>query len=123
MTNSELSEKKFKRICVINWLLSIPLLVLFGGPYLFMGQYLEIHPQLAYAGALIFSVPFTLTILHGHVTIALGSLHRHHYYNWLDKKALTYGLFFHPVFASTRFRLILVVCSIVLLLGGWMAEF
>lgn len=122
MSQSELSDKNFKRICIINWLISMPLIVLFGGPYWFMSQYLDINSVISYAGALIFSIPFALTILHGHVTLALGSLHRHHYYDWLDKKGLTYGLFFHPVFISTRFRLILVVVSIVLLLGSWTAQ-
>lgn len=121
MNQSELSEKNFRRIYFINWLLCIPLIVLFGGPYVFMGLYLGINELLIYAGALLFSVPFMLTILHGHVTMALGSLHRHHYYNWLKEHSLTYGLLFHSVFISTRFRLVLVVASIVLLMAGWVA--
>lgn len=123
MTNSELSPKNYKRISLINWLLTVPLLILFAWPYLYIAEFLAVESSLGYPGAFLFSIPFTLTILHGHVTMALGSLHRHHYYDWLEENALTYGLFFHPIFTRTRFRLLLVISSMTVLVAGWMVEF
>lgn len=73
-----------------------------------------------YGGAFLFSIPFTLTLLHGHVTMALGSAHRHHYYQWLNEHRLTYGLFFHDIFTSTRFRLIILVISTIIFLASWL---
>lgn len=122
MPQSELSQKNYKRISIINWLLCVPLIVLFAWPYLFIARFLDAEPILNYIGAVLFSLPFTLTILHGHVTMALGSLHRHHYYDWLEEKALTYGLFFHPMFTRTRFRLILLVISAIVLVLGWVVK-
>lgn len=121
--NQELNPKNYKRINIINWLLSVPLIILFAWPYLNIAAFLSTHVSISYVGAFLFSLPFSLTILHGHVTMALGSLHRHHYYNWLENNSLSYGLFFHPIFTSTRFRLILVVLSLGILALGWMIEF
>jgi len=121
--NSELHPKNYKRISLINWLMSVPLVILFAWPYLYVAAFIEAEVNISYLGALLFSLPFSLTILHGHVTMALGSLHRHHYYDWLEKNTLTYGLFFHPVFTRTRFRLILLVISIVFLALGWLFNF
>ena len=123
MPQSELSQRNYKRINIINWLLSVPLIILFAWPYLNIAAFLSIHVSVSYVGAILFSLPFTLTILHGHVTMALGSLHRHHYYNWLENNSLSYGLFFHPLFTRTRFRLILVVISLGIMALGWMIEF
>ncbi len=122
MTKSELSRRNYKRISIINWLLCVPLLLLFAFPYIKIAAFLNIEEIIAYLGALLFSLPFMLTILHGHVTMALGSVHRHHYYRWLEENTLTYGLFFHPMFTRTRFRLILVVSSGILLVIGWILE-
>lgn len=119
MTRSELSQRNYKRISFINWLLCVPLLFLFAFPYMKIAAFLTIEEIITYLGALLFSISFTLTILHGHVTMALGSVHRHHYYQWLEQRSLTYGLFFHPMFTRTRFRLILLVSSGILLLLGW----
>ena len=123
MTNSELSQKNYKRISIINWILCVPLIILFAWPYLTISAFLETDLRISYIGAFLFSLPFSLTILHGHVTMALGSLHRHHYYEWLEENTLTYGLFFHPMFTRTRFRLILLVISIIILALGWVIEF
>lgn len=120
MPQSELSHKNYKRISIINWILTVPLIVLFGWPYLFMAEFFHLDINLAYAGAFVFAIPFTLTILHGHVTMALGAAHRHLYYEWMDEHSLTYGLLFHPMFTRTRFRLILVVISLIVLVGGWL---
>lgn len=73
---------------------------------------------LTYPGAAFFAVPFMITILHGHVTMALGSAHRHHYYEWLTENPLTYGLLFYPMMIRTRLRLILLVISFVLFMVG-----
>jgi hypothetical protein len=117
---SELNTSNYKRIFYINCLLSVPLIVLFAWPYVVFGYTAQIMPVLYYVGALIFSFPFTLTILHGHVTLALGSAHRHHYYIWLEEHPLTYGLLFRALFTSTRFRLVMVALSIIIFVIGWL---
>ena len=120
VTQSELSQGNYKRITIINWLLMVPLIVLFAYPYLYLSHLLSIQQNIIYIGSLLFALPFTLTILHGHVTMALGAAHRHHYYEWMEERSLTYGLLFHPMLTSTRFRLLLVLLSLVLIPAGWM---
>ena len=118
---SELNETNYKRIAIINWMLTVPMMILFAWPYFFGAGLLGIDVVLKYFGAFIFAIPFMLTILHGHVTMALGSVHRHHYYDWMtEQKALTFGLFFHPMFVKTRFRLILLMVSLFLLPIGYL---
>jgi hypothetical protein len=121
---SELNESNYKRIAIINWMLTVPMMILFAWPYFFGAGLLGIDMVLKYIGAFIFAIPFMLTILHGHVTMALGSVHRHHYYDWMtEQKALTFGLFFHPMFVKTRFRLILLMVSLFLLPIGYLVAF
>ncbi|MEX0845737.1 MAG: hypothetical protein WD022_10660 [Balneolaceae bacterium] len=121
---SELTETNYKRISIINWMLTAPMMILFAWPYYFGAALLGLDIVFRYLGAFIFAVPFMLTILHGHVTMALGSVHRHHYYDWMNnEKPLTYGLFFHPIFVKTRFRLILLVTSLLLLPVGYLLNF
>lgn len=118
---SELNEANYRRISIINWLLTVPMMVLFAWPYFYGAGLIGLDVVIQYIGAFIFAVPFMLTILHGHVTMALGSVHRHHYYNWMtEEKSLTYGLFFHPMFVKTRFRLILLITSLLLLPVGYL---
>ena len=120
---SELNESNYKRIALINWALTVPMMVLFAWPYFFGAGLLGIDQVLKYIGAFIFAMPFMLTILHGHVTMALGSVHRHHYYDWMtEEKPLTFGIFFHPMFVKTRFRLILLIVSLILLPVGYLIE-
>ena len=119
MPRSELSEQNYKRISVINWVLSIPLIILFAWPYLYLSRILDIVYMLAYPGSLLFSLSLMITILHGHVTMALGSAHRDHYYEWLSDHPMTYGLFFHRTTVKTRFRLILLAGSLLLLPIGY----
>lgn len=119
---SELSTKNYKRIFAINALLTVPLLAIFAWPYVVFAKVVAMLPQLYYVGAVVFAVPFTFTILHGHVTLALGSAHRHHYYNWLEDNKLTYGLLFHPMFISTRFRLVLIALSMLIFIVGWLTK-
>ncbi len=118
MNSSELNPKNFKRICLINWLLSVPFFMLFAWPYWYLANFVGLEQIITYVGCIFFSVPFMLTILHGHVTMALGEAHRHHYYDWLSDNPLTYGLLFHPVMTRTRFRLVLLVVSVLLFLSG-----
>lgn len=118
--NKELHPKNFRRICIINWLLSAPFFILFSWPYLYLANYIGVEQSIAYPGAIFFSVPFMITILHGHVTMAVGDAHRHHYYEWLNEYPLTYGLLFHPVMMRTRFRLVLLVISFLLFLVGFL---
>ncbi len=93
------------------------MIVLFAWPYNLCANLLGIdNVTIKYAGAFLFSTPFMLTILHGHVTMALGAVHRHHYYKWMHEDTpLTYGLLFHPIFVKTRFRLIMLVISLMVL--------
>lgn len=116
--NQELSTGNFKRISLTNWLLSLPFFVLFSWPYWYIANFAGIANTLTYVGCIFFSIPFVITILHGYVTMALGEAHRHHYYDWLDEHPLTYGLLYHPVMMRTRFRLILLVISILLFIAG-----
>lgn len=122
MNQQELSPKNFKRICLINWLLSVPFFMLFAWPYWYLANFADLQPPFTYLGCIFFSVPFMLTILHGHVTMALGEAHRHHYYDWLSEHPLTYGLLFHPVMQSTRFRLIMLVVSVLLFAAGFILQ-
>jgi len=117
---SELSESNYKRIVIINWLLSVPMMVLFAWPYYYAAMLVGMDESFRYIGAFMFALPFMITILHGHVTMALGSAHRQHYYDWLHKHSFTYGLFFFPVLVSTRFRMILLVISLAFLPVGYL---
>jgi len=120
MPKSELTTSNYRRIFYINCLLSVPLIVIFAWPYVVFGYLASIQPIVFYIGAAFFSFPFALTILHGHVTLALGSAHRHHFYEWLRTKPLTYGLLFHPMFISTRFRLVTLSLSVIVFITGWL---
>lgn len=119
MNNTELSHKNFRRINIVNWLLCIPLLLLFSWPYIYIGTYAGIADFFVFTGAALFSVPFMITILHGHVTMSLGSAHRHHYYKWLSENPLTYGLLFSFIMIRTRFRLLLLAVSLLLFISGF----
>ena len=122
MNQQELNPSNFKRISIINWLLSVPFLVLFSWPYLYLADFVGMQQLVRYLGAFFFSVPFMITILHGHVTMALGEAHRHHYYDWLNNQPLTYGLLFHPVMMRTRFRLVLLITSSFLFILGFLLQ-
>lgn len=119
---SELSEKNYKRINIINWVLSVPILVMFSWPFYHASNLIGADKLFTYPGAFLFALPFMMTILHGHVTMALGAAHRHHYYDWLDEHSLTHGLLFHQVMVSTRFRVTLVIASLVILLIGYLSS-
>lgn len=120
MPASELSESNYRRICYINWALSVPLLLIFAWPYFFVCDLFDVNEVIAYTGSIIFATPFMLTILHGHVTMAMGAVHREHYYHWLQNNPFTYGLLFHPIIIRTRFRLSLFLGSVVLIGAGFL---
>lgn len=120
MPSSELSEKNFLRICFINWALSVPLLLIFAWPYFFVCEIFGIPRYIAFPGSILFALPFMLTILHGHVTLALGAAHRMHYYDWLKNYPFTYGILFHPIIIRTRFRLILFALGVLVLSVGFL---
>ena len=119
MPPSEFSERNYKRICFINWALSVPLLLIFSWPYFLLCQLLDVTRVVAFVGSITFALPFMFTILHGHVTMALGAVHRHHYYDWLQGYPFTFGVLFHPIIISTRFRLVLFFISLLLLATGY----
>jgi len=118
MGSSELSEKNYLRICFINWAMSIPILLIFAWPYFFICEFFMVPKIISFPGSIIFALPFMLTLLHGHVTMAVGASHREHYYAWLQQYTFTYGLLFHPIIIKTRFRLSLFFLSIILITGG-----
>jgi hypothetical protein len=120
---SELSDSNFKRISLINWVLSIPLIVLFSWPYYYAAKLIGMQEGFRFMTSFIFSLPFTMTILHGHVTMALGSAHRELYYQWLIDHPYTYGLFFSRIEVSTRFRLILLIVSLIILPLSYLLSF
>lgn len=122
MKQQELNPTNYKRISIINWLLSVPFFMLFSWPYWYIANFAGIEKFITYVGCIFFSVPFMITILHGHVTMSLGEAHRHHYYNWLENHTLSYGLLFHPVMMRTRFRLVLLVVSVLLFLAGFLLQ-
>lgn len=120
---SEFSKSNFLRIYFINLMLAIPLIVLFAWPYYYAAKLVGMMEFLRYLGAFIFSLPFMMTILHGHVTMALGSGHRDMYYQWLMEHPFSYGLFFSRLEVSTRFRLILMIVSLIFLPVGYLLSF
>jgi hypothetical protein len=119
MATDELTESNFKRINLINWLLTLPLLLLFSWPYMEFAKLFSLDRMIIVTGALIFAFPFLITILHGHVTMAIGALHRHLYYEWLEEHPLTWGLFFNSIMIRTRFRLLCIAASCMFLFLGF----
>lgn len=116
---SELSNSNYIRISLINWTLSVPMIVLFAWPYYYFAKLIGLSEAIRYVGAFVFAIPFMITIIHGHVTMALGSIHRVHYYNWLKKNPYSFGIFYNEMLISTRFRLILLIVSLILLPVGY----
>jgi len=114
----ELNERNYRRISVINWVMTVPLMLIFAWPYFYFCELYGIDRVFAFTGSFMFAIPFMITILHGHVTMALGTAHRKYYYTWIQEHPNTFGLLFHPVLIRTRFRLIMFVLSILLVLVG-----
>lgn len=99
------------------------MIVLFAWPYYYAAKLTGMQEAFRYIGAFLFSIPFMITIIHGHVTMALGSLHRNHYYQWLHEHPFTYGLFYNELLISTRFRLIVLIISLFFLPIGYLLSF
>lgn len=114
----ELNIDNFKRINRINWIICGPILFMFSWPYIELGHFFSMNPGLTLIGSFFFSVPFTLTILHGHISIAVGPLHSARYYEWQQNKTGIFKLMFHPVLFGTRVRVMLIVLSAVLFTAG-----
>ncbi|MDG5767732.1 hypothetical protein QA596_09665 [Balneolales bacterium ANBcel1] len=113
-----MSEQNFRRISRINILLVPPLFIIFAWPYYVLGIQAGLPELLLFAGSAGFSLSFTLTILHGHVTIAVGAPHRYNYHDWLRRHRWSYGLLIKPIFFSTRLRLFLLILSAGILISG-----
>jgi hypothetical protein len=115
---NELTQKNFKRIAFINWSLTPILLFFFAWPFYRLGLMANSNLFFNYLASLTFAFGFTLTILHGHVSIAIGSLHRHVYYKWLVKNPFTFGILFREFMTTTRFRISLIIVSILVQIAG-----
>lgn len=118
MNSSELTRRNFRKICVINGILFLPLLFLLSWPYYYAGSLFNLAGLLQQSGAILFGLPFTFTILHGIVTVSVGSVQRTYFYKWLRTRPYSYGLLFHPILVSTRFRLALILASLLLFVTG-----
>src|SRR5690625_6237074 len=123
MTSNELNENNYRRISYVSWALSVPLLLIFSWPYFFLSDFYSIHKMIAFPGSILFGLPFMLTILHGHVTLALGAAHRHHYYNWLNHHPYSFGLFLLIIVIIIWFLLSLLLASVVLFTVGYFSDF
>lgn len=97
--------------------MSIPLFGLFSWISFSLSYALIIRWELSLVTASFCAFPLMLTMLHGHVTMAIGVSHRDKYYEWLNKKNNPWGWFFHPLFISTKFRFAgLAVYSVIILM-------
>lgn len=114
----ELKPSNFKRIALINWSLTPLLLFFFAWPFYRLGVIGESPFGLNLVASFLFAFSFSITILHGHVSVAIGSFHRNLYYDWLVHHKWSVGIGFHPIFISTRFRLLLLLLSVVIQLIG-----
>lgn len=101
---SELSNRNFRRVGIINLMMSIPLFGLFGWISFSLCYAFQNDWKIALVAATLCAFPMMLTMLHGHVTMAIGVSHRDKYYHWLNQKSNRWGWFFHPIFISTKFR-------------------
>lgn len=119
---NELSTDNFKRINSINWILTFPLAVLFSWPYYAFGVLFNLNKTLLLFGTIFFAIPFIITILHGHVTLAIGHAHRHLFYDWLEKNPYSWGLMFHKIMISTRFRLAFLAVSTAIFFIGYYSQ-
>jgi hypothetical protein len=116
MTNYELDIKNFKRIFRINWLIAGPVLVLFAWPYLLICQHFGADRLINLVGAFFFSLPFTLTIVSGHISVAVGPLHFTRYFDWQQNLNGFFKYAFHPMLFRTEFRLVSLVLSLLILI-------
>ncbi len=102
---SELAVANFRRILLVNWLLTGPLLLLFAWPYWVVVGNLP--------GAALFALPFALTILHGHISLAVGDAHRNAFFRWHRNSGFPWNWAFHPALFRLRVRFILFTTSLI----------
>lgn len=115
---NELTHTNYKRISLINWCLTPLLMFFFSWPFFRLGAMAHSNLFFNYSGSLLFAFGFALTILHGHVSVAIGSLHRHLYYEWLMENRFTYGFLFLNYMTKTSFRLSVIFLAFLLQLFG-----
>lgn len=115
---NELTDNNFKRISVINWSLAPLLMFFFSWPFFRLGEMADSNIYFNYAGTLLFAFGFSLTILHGHVSVAIGSLHRHLYYKWLTENKFTYGFLFTNFMTKTSVRLSFILIAVFFQIAG-----
>lgn len=113
----EINPRNFRRVSVINWLLTGPSLLFFGWPYLRLSEVLGANDVAAWVGAGLFSISFTLTVVHGHISLAVGDLHRIEFHQWTRKRRHPWRLAYHPVLFQYRTRLALLALSVLALLA------
>lgn len=122
MKGQELNTANYLRIYRLNWLMCGPLLLLFAWPYVILAELLQVTSLLLVTGSLFFSIPFTLTVLHGHISVAVGPLHRIRYYEWQMNLPGFFKFPFHPILFRTRIRISLVTLSLVFLLLDYLLK-
>ncbi len=115
--SGEIRDVNFQRISRINWLLTGPLLLFFSWPYLRLAELIGTSAVFALIGCGLFSIAFTLTIVHGHISISVGELHRVEFYRWTRRRHYPWKWFYHPTLFQYSTRLTLLLASIVCLLG------
>jgi len=113
----EINPVNFRRVSAINWLLTGPSLVFFGWPYLRLSDSLGTSDVAALVGTGLFSISFTLTVVHGHISLAVGDLHRIEFHQWTRKRRHPWKLAYHPVLFRYRTRLALLALSMLALLA------
>jgi hypothetical protein len=115
MGNYELDTKNFSRIFRLNWLIAGPVLLLFAWPYLLVCQHFGVDRLLNLVGAFFFSMPFCLTIVSGHIAVAVGPLHFQRYFEWQQNLPGILKFAFHPVLFKTEYRLSAFAISLLIL--------
>lgn len=111
----EINPLNFRRVAAINWLLTGPALVFFAWPYLRLCEALGTSELAGYIGAGFFSISFTLTVVHGHISMAVGDLHRHEFHQWTRRRTHPWKLAYHPALFRYRTRLGLLALSVIAL--------
>lgn len=113
----EITPRNFMRVSAINWWLTGPALVFFAWPYVRLSDALGTSDLASLIGAGLFSISFTLTVVHGHISMAVGELHRGEFHRWTRTRRMPWRLAYHPALFRYRTRLALLALSALALLG------
>lgn len=113
----EITPRNFRRVAAINWLLTGPSLVFFAWPYLRLADAMGSSDFASLLGAGFFSISFTLTVVHGHIAMAVGDLHRVEFHRWTRRRNGPWRMAYHPALFRYRTRLGLLGLSAIALLG------